>query len=124
MSIHYELRHQDPDITIAVLTGQLNLGNRLAELEHQIKQHIQDGSRKIILDLTGLTYIDSAGMGMVAACAGISFKAGGKLVVVSPAGKVTQMLELTRLDRVIDIFPDIQAAEASFSKPNPTAIPE
>ena len=117
MAIHYELRQQEPDITVASLTGQLNLGNRLAEFEHSLKQHIQDGSRKMILDLTGLTYIDSAGLGMVATCAGLIFKAGGKLVVVSPGGKVTQMFEITRLNRVIDLFPDFAAAVESFSKP-------
>jgi anti-anti-sigma factor len=77
MAVRYELRQHAPDIIVAILTGQLNLGNRLAEFEHSIKQRIIEGSRKIILDLTGLTYIDSAGLGMVAACAGIIFKEGG-----------------------------------------------
>ena len=118
MSIHYELRQQDPDITVAILTGQLNLGNRLAEFEHNLKQRIEEGSRKMILDLTGLTYIDSAGLGMVATCAGILFRAGGKLVVVSPGGKVTQMFEITRLNRVIDLYPDFDSALASLSEPS------
>lgn len=117
MAIRYELRQQEPDITVATLTGQLNLGNRLAEFEHSIKQRIIEGSRKIILDLTGLTYIDSAGLGMVAACAGIIFKEGGKLVVVSPAGRITQMFEITRLNRVIDLYPDFEAACAAFALP-------
>jgi len=117
MSIHYELRQQDPDITVAILTGQLNLGNRLAEFEHNLKQRIEEGSRKMILDLTGLTYIDSAGLGMVATCAGIIFRAGGKMAVVSPVGKITQMFEITRLNRVIDLYPDFDAALASLSEP-------
>jgi anti-sigma B factor antagonist len=118
MSVHYELLQQEPGITVARLTGQLNLGNRLAEFEHNIKQRIQEGSKKIILDLTGLTYIDSAGLGMVAACAGIIFKAGGKLVVVSPGGRITQMFEITRLNRVIDLYPDFDTACAAFSPPS------
>ena len=117
MAVHYELRQQDPDITVATLSGQLNLGNRLAEFEHNIKQRIHEGIRKIILDLNGLTYIDSAGLGMIAASAGIMFKAGGKLVVASPAGRITQMFEMTRLNRVIEIFPDVDAAVASFTQP-------
>jgi anti-sigma B factor antagonist len=120
MSIQYELRQQEPDITVASLKGQLNLGNRLAEFEYNLKQRIQEGTRKIILDLTGLTYIDSAGLGMVAACAGIIFKAGGKLIVVSPGRRITQMFEITRLNRVIDIFPDFETACAAFSPPTVT----
>ncbi len=117
MAVHYEFKQHDPDITVATLTGQLNLGNRVADFEHTLKERIHEGVRKIILDLTGLTYIDSAGLGMIAACAGIIFKAGGKLVVVSPAGRITQMFEITRLNRVIDIFPDFDAAVASFTQP-------
>jgi anti-sigma B factor antagonist len=115
MAIRYELRQHEPDITVASLTGQLNLGNRLAEFEHNIKQRIQEGTRKMILDLTGLTYIDSAGLGMVATCAGIMFKAAGKLVVVSPGGRITQMFEITRLNRVIDLYPDFNAACAALT---------
>jgi anti-sigma B factor antagonist len=118
MAVRYELRNQEPDITVATLMGQLNLGNRLAEFEHSVKQRIIEGSRKIILDLTGLTYIDSAGLGMVAACAGIIFKEGGKLVVVSPGGRITQMFEITRLNRVIDLYPDFEAACAALAPPS------
>ena len=116
MAIHYEFEQHEPDLTVATLTGQLNLGNRVAEFEHTVKQRIADGSRKMVLDLTGLTYIDSAGLGMVAACAGIIFKAGGKLVVVAPAGRIMQMFEITRLNKVIDLYPDFDAAVASFSQ--------
>jgi anti-anti-sigma factor len=115
MSVHYEVQQFEPDITVASLTGQLNLGNRLLEFEHNIKQHIQEGSRKLVLDLTGLTYIDSAGLGMVATCVGVMLRAGGKLVVVSAPGKITHMFEITRLDRIIDLYSDFDAAYQSLA---------
>jgi anti-anti-sigma factor len=121
MPVQYELRQLEPNVTVASLTGQLNLGNRLMDFEHNIKQRIQEGSRKLVLDLSGLTFIDSAGLGMVATCAGMMFRAGGKLVVVTPGGKITQMFEITRLDRVIDLYPDFAAAMAAISEPSPTA---
>jgi anti-anti-sigma factor len=110
MPIHYEVRQVEPDITVASLTGQLNLGNRLMEFEHHIRQRIQEGARKMIFDLSGLTFIDSAGLGMIATCAGTMEKAGGQLVVVGASGKVNQMFELTRLDRVVRLSPDFAAA--------------
>jgi anti-anti-sigma factor len=121
MPVHYELRQLEPNVTVASLTGQLNLGNPLMEFEHNIKHHIQEGSRKLVLDLSGLTYIDSAGLGMVATCAGMMFRAGGKLAVISPGGKITQMFEITRLDRVIDLYPDFGAAMAAISEPSAAA---
>lgn len=120
MPVHDELGQSEPNITVASLTGQLKLGNQLMEFEHNIRQHIQEGSRKLVLDLSGLTYIDSAGLGMVAACAGMMFKAGGKLAVVSPGGKITQMFEITRLNRVLALYPDFDAAMAAISEPSPT----
>ena len=74
-------------------TGQLNLGNRLMEFEHTIKQRIEEGSRKMVLDLSGLTYIDSAGLGMVATCAGVMSRAGGNLVVVSAVARSPRCLK-------------------------------
>jgi anti-sigma B factor antagonist len=121
MAVHYEFRQEEHGVTAAILTGQLNLGNRLMDFEHQLKQRIEEGSRKIVLDLSGLTYIDSAGLGMVATCAGIMSKAGGKLVVVLAGGKIAQMFQLTRLDQVIGIYPDFRSACAAISEPSAAA---
>ena len=117
MPVHYEVRQVEPDITVASLTGQLNLGNRLMEFEHAIKQRIQEGSRKMVLDLSGLTFIDSAGLGMVATCSGTMEKNGGQLVVVGAPGKVNEIFELTRLNRVIGVYPDLDSACKAFSEP-------
>ena len=122
MAVHYEIQQVEPDITVASLTGQLNLGTRLMEFEHTIKQRIEEGSRKMVLDLRGLTFIDSAGVGMVATCANTMSKAGGKFVVVVSGGsKVNQMFQLTRLNKVIGVYPDFPSACAAFSPPPPEA---
>lgn len=121
MAVHYEVQQVEPDVTVASLTGQLNLGSRLMDFEHKIKQCIEEGSRKMVFDLRGLTFIDSAGVGMVATCAGIMSKAGGKLVVVSAGGKVNQMFELTRLNKVIGVYLDLPSAYAAISPPSPAA---
>jgi anti-sigma B factor antagonist len=118
MAIQYEVKQVLPDVTVASLTGQLNLGNRLMDFEHSIKQRIEEGSRKMVLDLTGLTFIDSAGMGMVAMCSGVMSKAGGALVVVSAGGKVLQLFELTHLNKVIGVYPDVTSACAAISQPS------
>jgi anti-sigma B factor antagonist len=121
MAVNYEIQLAENDVTVASLTGQLNLGNRLMDFEHQIKQRIEEGSRKMVLDLSGLTYIDSAGLGMVATCAGIMVKAGGKFAVVVAGGKIAHMFEITRLNRVIGVFPDLTSATAAVSGPSKAA---
>lgn len=121
MAVEYDLQQVEPDITLASLTGQLNMGSRPMDFEHEVKQRIEKGSRKMVLDLRGITFIDSAGVGMVAACAKVMSKAGGKLLVVSTGGKVKQMLELTHLNKVIGVYPDLPSAYAAFGPP--TAAP-
>jgi len=117
MIVHYEVRQIDPDVIVGSLSGQLNLGSKLMEeVEDDVKERIQKGLRKYVLDLTKLTYIDSAGLGMIVTCAGTMSKAGGQLVVVSSGGKITQMFELTRLNSVIGLFPTIAAAREALAR--------
>ncbi len=121
MTVQYEIQQAENGVTLATLTGQLNLGSRLKEFEHDIKQRIEDGARKMVFDLRGLTFIDSAGVGMVATCARIISKAGGKLVIVSAGGKVKQIFEITRLNKLIGIYPDLPSAYTALSPDSPTA---
>jgi len=116
MTVQYELREEESGITVVALSGQLNLGSRLTDLERNIKLRIESGARKMVLDLGGLTYIDSAGIGMVASCAKAMAKAGGRLTVAA-VGKIHHMFEVTRLNRVIGVFPDLPSASSAASEP-------
>ena len=50
MAVQYEVQQVEPDVTVASLTGQLNLGTRLGEFEDAIKQRIEEGCRKMVFD--------------------------------------------------------------------------
>lgn len=69
----------------------------------------------MVLDLSGLTFIDSAGLGMVATCSGTMDTAGGQFVVVGSPGKVSQMFGLTHLNKVVGVYQDLEAACKHFS---------
>jgi hypothetical protein len=58
------------DITVVELIGRLHLGNSLGFAENALNRLIDGGLRKLVLDLAGLDYIDSAGLGMVIFCSG------------------------------------------------------
>ena len=61
-------RQVAPDVTVMEITGGLNLGNTLISVEGAIQRLIQDGVRKLVLDVAGLSYIDSAGIGTIVLC--------------------------------------------------------
>ena len=122
MIINMEPRELSPDVSAIIFTGRLVLGNRLKEVEHSIQQRIQQGLKTLVLDFTGVNFIDSSGIGVLAYCIGTMEQQGGKLVVVCPPGQVRQLMKLTHLDQRVEVFLDLSSAQTALSGP-PTAPP-
>ena len=121
MVVQYRMHQVEPDISVMELTGQLTLGNRLMEVEHTIKECIAKGSRKLVLDLSRLTFMDSAGIGMVMLCSGTIQQAGGRMLIVGAEGKVRKVLELTHIHEVIGMHSDLASACAAFDGAGPSS---
>ena len=117
MTAQYSTRQVEPGITVVELAGRLTLGNRLVDIEHAIKDSIEKGSPKLVLDMTQLTFLDSAGIGMVMMCAGLSKEAGGRLVIVGAGGHVGRVLELTHIHDVVPMYSDLASSFAAFDAP-------
>lgn len=113
MIVDFTTRQIEPDITLVELTGRLTLGNRLTEVEHAINDCIEKGSRKLALDLTNLTFMDSSGIGMVMVCAGRIREVGGHMHIVGAQGHVKKVLELTQIHQVIPMVPDLASLLAN-----------
>jgi len=105
-----------PGITAISFAGRLVLGNRLSDVEHAIRQAIKQGSRKLVLDFSGLSFMDSAGIGVLAMCVGIMEREGGKLVVAGASGHVEELLELTHLNRLVGRYPDTSSAHRALAE--------
>jgi len=105
-----KIRRVDPDLTVVELTGHLNLGNELMTVEAAVKGVIDEGARKLVIDVTGLAYIDSAGIGMLVACNGRIEKAGGKMRVSGAQGSVAKTFEVVHMDRITSLDPDLDSA--------------
>jgi anti-sigma B factor antagonist len=110
MVLQFSVRVIDPDITVFDLTGQLTLGNMLTEAEYTIKQHIRQGTRKLVLDLSKLNFMDSSGLGLLMLCASTIEHEGGKMVIAGAADKVKRVLEMTHVDRVLGMYSDLTSA--------------
>ncbi len=72
-------------------------------------------NRKLVLDMTGVDYIDSAGVGVVALAAGKMKESGGRCVVVAAEGRVLQLLSLTQINSIVTVCPTAQAAAAALA---------
>jgi anti-sigma B factor antagonist len=115
MVVQFVTRQHEPDLTVMEFTGQLSFGNSLVEVEYEIKDRIQEGCRKLVLDLANLSFLDSAGVGVLVVCSSAMEQAGGRLAVAGAGGRVNQVLEITHVNKVIAMYPDLASACAGLA---------
>jgi anti-sigma B factor antagonist len=68
--------------------------------------------RSVVIDVSGLEFIDSTGLGLLLGAMRRLREAGGSLALAGAAGGVLRVLEITDLDKVFPLFPDIESARA------------
>ena len=103
-------RQVEPDITVFEISGRLSLGNTLMSVESAVKRLIETGARRMVLDVSRLEFIDSAGIGTLLSCAGQMEKDGGRLRISGAQGRVKHAFEIVHLDRVAPLDPDVDTA--------------
>jgi anti-sigma B factor antagonist len=114
MLLQIEQKRIEPDIAVVEMTGRFALGRESQRLESIVDELVKSGSTRTILDLTGVNYVDSAGIGLIALAAGRLKEAGGRLVVVAPDGRVLEMLKMTQVNRIVTVCPTAQEAAKAF----------
>jgi anti-sigma B factor antagonist len=102
------------EITILDFSGQITLGEGTKEVRDTVRGILDKGGNKIILNLGGVNYIDSSGVGeLVGTFASVTNK-GGQLRLVHLTKRIKEMLTITKLLTVFQAFEDEQEAIASF----------
>ena len=110
MILEAELERLDPMTAVFRLTGRMTLGMRLREIESKITDATDNGVERLILDLSGVEFIDSAGLGALMILFGNMKLRGGQLRLVAPGARVLDVLKLTRTDSILNIAPNLEAA--------------
>jgi anti-sigma B factor antagonist len=99
-----------PGVAVIALTGKVMLGSNTGAIEELIATLLAQGVRKIVVDLEGVTHIDSTGIGVFIASLGKVTQAGGALAMAGASGVVREGFRITRLDRVFRFYGDRAAA--------------
>jgi anti-sigma B factor antagonist len=107
-------RQMAPDITVVELTGKLGMGRECQRVEMLVDDLVKRRVKRVILDMTGVDYADSAGIGMLALAAGRMKESGGSLAVVASEGRVLHLLNLTQLTSIIKVCPTVDTAAAAL----------
>lgn len=104
-----KIRHVEPDITVVEISGRLSLGNALLAIENSIGRLIQDGTRKLAVDLASLNAIDSSGVGVLVSCSGQMERSGGQLRIAGAHGAVAKTFEMVHMSRIAALDPDVES---------------
>ena len=109
-SLQISQRQLSPGVAVISLAGKIMLGQASAAIEEQVNEALKAGQKKIIVELSGVTHIDSTGIGRFIASLGQVTAAGGTLVMAGATGVVREGFRVTRLDSVFRFFPDVESA--------------
>jgi anti-sigma B factor antagonist len=102
------------DVRILQLSGKITIGTGDVKMREMIDTALGDGKSKILLDLAGVSTIDSSGIGEMVACYTTVAKNDGKLKLLRLSPKINDILQVTQLITVFDVFDDEQEALVSF----------
>ena len=101
-------------VTIVDITGRITLGDETGKLRDTIHQLIEQGKKKIVLNLAHVDYIDSSGVGELVSSYTTVRNAGGELKLLNLTKKVQDVLYVTKLYTVFDVKDDEFTAVKSF----------
>ena len=114
MSIKANTR-QVNGVTVVDVSGRITLGEGSATLRETVRDLLNRGQKKILLNLGDVTYIDSSGIGELVSGFTTVTNQGGQLKLLSLTKKVHDLLQITKLYTVFDVHDEETSAIRSFS---------
>lgn len=105
---------QAGDVTVLDMTGAIRMGEGSGVLRSAIRNLVSDGKKKILLNLSGVRYIDSSGIGELIANYTTVSKDGGQMKLLNLTDKVQDLLVITKLLTVFDVYEEEGKALSEF----------
>ena len=102
------------DVKILDCSGKITLGEDTLSIRTTVRDLLQKDSKKILLNLADITYIDSSGIGELVSTYTTTVNSGGRLKLLNLTKKLHQLLAITKLLTVFETFEDESKACASF----------
>jgi anti-sigma B factor antagonist len=104
------------DVMVLDLRGRLVLGEETVALRERVRRLVAAGHRRIVLNLEELAYMDSSGLSaMIAGFVSVRNQ-GGELKLLKLTQRVSDLMQITKLSTVFDIYDTMEAAQRSFAK--------
>jgi anti-sigma B factor antagonist len=103
-------------VTVVALDGRIVLGEESNALREKVKSLIAEGKTKVVLNMANITFIDSAGLGTLVAAHHSAKSQGAALKLAHLGSKFQEVLQITKLLTVFDVYNTEAEAVGSFAK--------
>ena len=103
-------------VSVVALDGRIVLGEESNALREKVKSLIAEGKKKIVLNMANVTFIDSAGLGTLVSTFHSAKSQGAALKLAHLGAKFQEVLQITKLLTVFDVYNSEAEAVASFAK--------
>jgi len=103
------------DVAVVYLSGAILFGEESASLRSRVRDLLNQ-SNQIVLDLKEVGYIDSGGLGTLVALYASARKVGGEIKLSRLGPRANEVLQITKLMTIFDVYDDVDAAVASFDR--------
>lgn len=114
MSVKLTVR-QVGDVVVVDAVGRLTLGEGSSTFRDALRDLVAQGHKKIVLNLGDVSYIDSSGIGELVSAFTTVTNQGGRFKLLNLTKRVQDLLQITKLYTVFEVFDDEAAAAGSFA---------
>jgi len=105
MPFEVERSALDSGVTVLALSGTMTMGNQLQELEWAVEELAKTPQNRVVIDMAGITYLDSSALGVLIGCHSAVQKTGGRLRIAGISSRVGAILKMTGVDTVLSLDP-------------------
>jgi anti-sigma B factor antagonist len=107
-------RREVDSVTVIEPKGKITIGEGDVQLREEIQKLLADGKKNLVLDLSGVSYMDSAGVGELVSVYTSVKNRGGELKLSGLTKKIKDLLSITQLMTIFDTYEDVEQATGSF----------
>lgn len=113
MALSANVRHFG-DVAVVDLDGRITLGESTGLLRDNLRQLLGQGIKKIVLNLAGVSYVDSAGLGELVGLYTTAKNQGGSVKLLNLQKKLSDLMQITKLHTVFETYDNEHKAVNSF----------
>ena len=103
-------------VSVITLAGNLMGGPDASLLNGKLHELVEAGKKRIVIDMGGVQFMNSSGLGLLIGGVSALKNAGGALKIANASQKIATLITITKLGTVLQTYPSVDAAVESFGK--------